>query len=89
MHKTTSPASFNRRKPALSTGDLWIKNLRLLDLDEEFDWPQVHSGTFAATDSIKTLNKRVYCAAWIFYKLFELYEPEDTRTASSTINCGM
>jgi hypothetical protein len=64
---------------ALSNGELLVKNLRLLDLDEEFDWPQICSNTFAASDSVKNLSRRSYCAAWILYKLFELFEPAETK----------
>ena len=66
-------------------GELLLKNLRLLDFDEEFDWPQVTSKTFAATDSVRNLTKRAYAAGWILYKLFELFEPKETKAVSTAL----
>ena len=67
---------------AISNPELLLKNLRLLDLDEEFDWPQIIVTTFAAADNVRNLSKRAYCAGWIFYKLLELYEPKETKAVS-------
>ena len=77
MSKHATPTKIPNAMP---TGESLVKNLRLLDLDEEFDWPQVTSKTFAAADSIRNLSKRTYAAGWIFYKLFELFEPKKTKT---------
>ena len=59
--------------------ELLIKNLRLLDLDEEFDWPKIKRETFIASDSIQNLRSRVRAAEWILYKLLELWEPQETK----------
>ena len=62
-----------------SGGDVFIKNLRLLDIDEEFDWPHINPKTFAANDSIRNLSKRTFAAAWTVYKLLEILEPTETK----------
>ena len=79
MRKQPTPPTTTRANPSISNPDLLLKNLRLLDLDEEFDWPEISPTTFSAADSIKFLHKRLYSAAWIFYKLFELYDPVATK----------
>lgn len=57
--------------------DLLIKNLRMLDLDEEFDWPKIQLETFAVTSTIQEQKERVRCGEWILYKLFELWNPQE------------
>lgn len=69
----------------LTNHELLIKNLRLLDLDEEFDWPNVEKSTFAAADPIQNQKRRVYCAEWILYKLFEIWNQEDVKVARSPL----
>jgi HAUS augmin-like complex subunit 6 N-terminus len=54
------------------------KNLRLLDLDEEFDWPGIDSETFAASSTVQDQQQRCYAAQWLLYKLFALWDPEWT-----------
>ena len=68
-----------------TNADVLVKNLRLLDLDEEFDWPNVKCETFAANDSIQNQKSRVRAAEWILYKLFEILEPEETKRVSSKV----
>ena len=67
---------------ALVDADILIRNLRLLDLDEEFDWPHIKRETFAASDSIRNQRSRVRAAEWILYKLFEIWEPQETKNVS-------
>ena len=71
--------AYARTPHTFSSGDVFIKNLRLLDLDEEFDWPHINSKTFAANDSIRNLSKRTFAAAWAVYKLLEILEPAETK----------
>ena len=76
MNKQFASTRFSH---TFSSGHVFRKNLRLLDLDEEFDWPHITSNTFAANDSIRNLSKRTFAAAWIFYKLLEILEPVETK----------
>jgi hypothetical protein len=73
MNKITSTP---RGSPTANT-DLLIKNLRLLDLDEEFDWPQVRPNNFTATSTAQEQKSRVRCAEWIFYKLLDVWDPKE------------
>jgi len=69
--------SVGRAQPSSSSITL-LRNLRLLDLDEEFDWPGVSHETFAASDAIQNQKRRVRTAEWLLYKFFEILDPEDT-----------
>ena len=60
-----------------------IKNLRLLDLDEEFDWPDVRPGTFSEDSSVTSASTRISCANWILFKLFEIWDLKQTKEVSS------
>ena len=62
-----------------------LRNLRLLDLDEEFDWPSISHDTFAANDAIQNQKRRTSSAEWVLFKLFELWSPKDT---TEVINPG-
>ena len=75
MSKTTKPVG--RAQPSSSCVTL-LRNLRLLELDEEFDWPAISHDTFAATDAIQNQKRRVRSAEWLLYKFFEILDPEDT-----------
>jgi hypothetical protein len=60
--------------------DLLLANLRLLDLDLRADWPDVTSKTFSTRDNAQQNQKhRIKCTEWILYRLFELWDPEETR----------
>ena len=62
-----------------------LRNLRLLNLDEEFDWPSISTETFAASDTVQNQKRRVRCAEWVLYKLFEIWDPEETAKVSLAI----
>ncbi|MCJ1398791.1 hypothetical protein MMC11_001992 [Xylographa trunciseda] len=75
MNKLPWSASTGQK---ISDGEILLKNLRLLDLDDEFDWPAISKNTFAASDTIKNQKQRIQFAEWILYKLFERWNPSDT-----------
>lgn len=52
-----------------------VRNLRLLNLDLQTDWPNVNVETFRAGKNAQVTQKeRVKCAEFILYKLFELFD---------------
>jgi hypothetical protein len=57
---------------------LLVKNLRLLNLDEEFDWPKLTPETFSAKDSVQHQSQRVRAAEWILFKLFQIWDGSET-----------
>lgn len=59
--------------------ELLLANLRLLDLDLRADWPDVTAKTFSTKDTQQNQKQRIKCTEWILYRLFELWDSEETR----------
>ncbi|MCJ1434559.1 hypothetical protein MMC27_003928 [Xylographa pallens] len=76
MSKLMRSASIGQATP---DGEILLRNLRLLDLDDDFDWPAISKDTFTASDTIKNQNRRIRRAEWILYKLFEIWNPSETQ----------
>ena len=64
-------------------GEILLRNLRLLDLDDDFDWPAISKDTFTANDTIKNQKQRIQRAEWVLYKLFEKWSPTETEQVMS------
>ncbi|KAG9529607.1 hypothetical protein KCU93_g3362, partial [Aureobasidium melanogenum] len=58
---------------------LFVSNLRLLNLDQRQDWPDITVQTFDTKDALQNQKKRVACVEWSLYRLFELWDRETTR----------
>ncbi|KAI9720193.1 MAG: hypothetical protein M1812_003011 [Candelaria pacifica] len=58
---------------------LFVTNLRLLDLDLRRDWPGIDAQTFSTHNAQQNQKHRVRCVEWSLYRLFELWDAEDTR----------
>lgn len=73
-HTATSPSSLS----------LFLRNLRLLDLDLLPDWPGISSDTFAVTGTASShgQKKRIQCVEWALFHLFSLWNPEETANVS-------
>ncbi|EOD43443.1 hypothetical protein UCRNP2_9810 [Neofusicoccum parvum UCRNP2] len=63
----------------LSSTALFVTNLRLLDFDLYEDWPEIAVHTFATRDAQQNQKKRIQCTEWALYRLFELWDPDETR----------
>lgn len=61
---------------------LFLTNLRLLDLDRLPDWPKITELTFSTKDTQQNQKRRVQCVEWSLYRLFEIWDAEETRTVS-------
>ena len=68
--------------------DLWagpspistfVRCLRLLDLDLLEDWPAISEDTFSTISAKQNLQSRIKCVEWSLYRLFELWNPSETR----------
>ncbi|KAF1813138.1 hypothetical protein P152DRAFT_513430 [Eremomyces bilateralis CBS 781.70] len=58
---------------------LFVRTLRLLDLDRLDDWPGISPQTFSTKDSTQNQKARIKATEWALYRLFELWNPEETR----------
>lgn len=57
---------------------LLLANLRLLDLDLHTDWPGITIQALSTRDQ----KQRIRCVEWALFRLFELWDPEETRDVS-------
>lgn len=62
-----------------SSRTLFLTNLRLLDLDQEEDWPEITPATFSSKDATGGQKKRIQAVEWALYQLFNLWDPEETQ----------
>ena len=61
---------------AIST---FITHLRLLNLDQLDDWPTITEELFASKHAREKQKQRVGCVEWALYRLFESWNPKDTK----------
>lgn len=66
-------------------GQLFATNLRLLNLDLLEDWPAISSKTFSTKDAQQNHNQRIRCTEWALFRLFELWDPQETRDVGPLI----
>ncbi|KAJ9495968.1 hypothetical protein H2202_008490 [Exophiala xenobiotica] len=59
---------------------IFICTLHLLELDLLPDFPDISESTFHAAKAPTNLQQRVKGVEWALYRLFELHDPEETRT---------
>jgi hypothetical protein len=71
--QTATPA------PGPSNVALFLTNLRLLELDLRDDWPDITAVTFSTSARQENQKKRIQCVEWALYRLFELWDPQETR----------
>ncbi|KAK6852334.1 hypothetical protein PG995_010885, partial [Apiospora arundinis] len=77
---TTTTAGNNAQLPATTSHrTLFLTNLRLLDLDQEEDWPDITPSTFSTKDALVGQKKRIQAVEWALYQLFNLWDPEETQ----------
>ncbi|ODH26064.1 hypothetical protein ACO22_04843 [Paracoccidioides brasiliensis] len=55
----------------------FVRNLRLLHLDQLPDWPDITVRTFASSQP--NLRQRVKAVEWSLYQLFLIWDPEETQ----------
>lgn len=75
-----SKSQLTHLKPLAS---VFLTNLRLLDLDKRSDWPSTSSQLFLGKDAPRNQKNRVQFVEWALYRLFELWDPEETRNVSA------
>ncbi|KAI5201739.1 hypothetical protein AUEXF2481DRAFT_39700 [Aureobasidium subglaciale EXF-2481] len=73
------PLAAKPRSMSPSNISLYVSNLRLLNLDQRQDWPEITVRTFDTKDALQNQKKRVSCVEWSLYRLFEIWDRETTR----------
>ncbi|PTB64908.1 hypothetical protein BBK36DRAFT_1170573 [Trichoderma citrinoviride] len=64
--------------PGPASLSLFLTNLKLLDLDQLPDWPDITAETFAASGTtLQDQKRRVQCVEWALYQLFVIWDPEE------------
>ncbi|KAL8243735.1 hypothetical protein R6Q59_009993 [Mikania micrantha] len=58
---------------------IFIRCLHLLDLDLLPDWPGLNEQLFSAKSAQQQLQQRVRAVEWSLYRLFEIYDPNETK----------
>jgi hypothetical protein len=76
------PPSLPSKPTFVDNGDLFATNLRLLSLDQLEDWPGITSKTFSTKDAQQNQKQRIRCTEWALFRLFEIWDPEDTRNVT-------
>ncbi|KAK2759546.1 hypothetical protein FQN54_003025 [Arachnomyces sp. PD_36] len=54
---------------------IFIRNLKLIRLDERKDWPGINSRTFSSSTQ-QNQRQRIKCVEWALYYLFTIWDPE-------------
>ncbi|KAI4851233.1 hypothetical protein E4T44_02256 [Aureobasidium sp. EXF-8845] len=75
----SKPLPPKSRSISPSNISLFVSNLRLLNLDQRQDWPDVTIQTFDTKDALQNQKKRVSCTEWSLYRLFEIWDRDTTR----------
>ncbi|KAL6883152.1 HAUS augmin-like complex subunit 6 N-terminus domain-containing protein [Trichoderma longibrachiatum] len=72
----SSSATINLPGPAPLS--LFLTNIKLLDLDQLPDWPEITAETFAASGTtLQDQKRRVQCVEWALYQLFVIWDPDE------------
>lgn len=69
----------------VDNGELFATNLRLLNFDLLEDWPAITTKTFSTKDAQQNQKQRVRCIEWALFRLFELWDPQETRDVGRLI----
>lgn len=65
--------------PGRSHITTFVRCLHLLNLDLLEDWPGVTEHLFTAKVAQQNLQQRVKATEWSLYRLFELFDPAETK----------
>ena len=71
--------------PAIPPLSLFLRNLKLLDLDLLPDWPGISTEAFVTGTTAQGQKKRIQCVEWALFQLFALWDPEETAKVGTCI----
>lgn len=58
---------------------IFLRNLRLLNLDQMQDWPSISAKTFSTKGALQNQKQRLQCVEWALYHLFEIWDTDETK----------
>ncbi|RAO70005.1 uncharacterized protein BHQ10_006017 [Talaromyces amestolkiae] len=73
--QTTRPPTLSWPGPSPVT--IFLRNIRLLQLDQQPDWPGLSRKLFSSGQKAQT--QRVKSLEWVLYQLFLLWDPSETK----------
>ncbi|CAF9917105.1 MAG: hypothetical protein ALECFALPRED_011040 [Alectoria fallacina] len=76
MTKQPAASAPTHAAPSIS---LLLTNLHLLDLDRRDDWPSLTAQIFTTKNTLQNEKNRIQCVEWAFYRLFEIWDPVETK----------
>jgi hypothetical protein len=79
MKAPNAPVTAPNNSILTSNIKLFVTNLRLLDLDQREDWPDITLQTFSTKNAEQNQKKRIAAAEWALFRLCELWDPVETR----------
>lgn len=88
-HVRTTSVKTNNVKPQqlnpMPASDirLFVTNLRLLDFGQRQDWPDITVQTFSAKNADQ--RQRIAGTEWALFRLFEIWDPNETAQVSSNV----
>ncbi|KAL9127244.1 MAG: hypothetical protein Q9217_003842 [Psora testacea] len=83
-----------KQKPVKNTAptppdvSIFLRNLRLLNLDKCDDWPSISTLTLTRKDAGPNQKARIHLVEWALYRLFEIWSPETTQNVSDVLFRG-
>lgn len=91
----SGPASQPASQPAFletSEKSLFISHMKIfvtallaLKLHERSDWPSITLTTFVINNVLQNQKNRTRCIEWALYRLFEIWDPKQTKEVSISI----
>lgn len=61
----------------------FVTNLRLLDLDKSSDWPGLTAHVLNTKEAQQNQKHRIRCIEWALYRLFEIWDAEETKNVDA------
>ena len=64
---------------------VFLRNLRLLNLDEHPDWPSICAESFSTKGPQQNQKNRIRCVEWALYHLFEIWDVRGTQDVGTML----
>lgn len=78
------PPQNNNNPLPISDAKLFVTNLRLLNLDQQPDWPNITVQSLSSRNADQ--KQRISGVEWALFRLFEIWNPEDTNQVGNSFD---